>query len=118
LYKFRKKGLFLGGGHCDFVGGGGHFLYVKKGPALGGVIYTENLDNIYIYLPESLHNHCMTHILGGDYRMMLSYVINNNVQWQKRQTTITTTTTTTLRLQNERIVQYKRFKTILISYIK
>ena len=46
---------------------------------LGGVIYTEKLDNIYIYLQEiSLHNHCMTHILGGDYRMMLLYVINNN----------------------------------------
>ena len=22
--------------------------------------------NNYIYLQESLHNHCMTHILGGD----------------------------------------------------
>jgi hypothetical protein len=41
LYNFRKKGLFLGGAKCDFVGGaqggtGGAFappsLYVKKGP--------------------------------------------------------------------------------------
>ena len=42
-------------------------------------MYAEKLDNIYIYLQEiSLHNHCTTHILGGDYRMMLLYVINNN----------------------------------------
>jgi hypothetical protein len=33
---------------------------------LGGVIYTEKLDNIYSYLKERLHNHCMTHILGGN----------------------------------------------------
>ena len=29
---------------------------------IGGVIYTEKLDNIYVYLQERLHNHCMTHI--------------------------------------------------------